>query len=189
MARIEIRCGPNTISLEEVDEFDFIDADRTLYIDDSGDAGRYRPNASVMFVAAGSPPTTLHVLAYGAPTTLGDHSVVCVNDRVVAIIGSFALCLTPDLQTLIWQRRCDSASCFGVYALPGERELVVHGELTISKLTVRGDIVWQTAGQDAFTGPLSLTSTTAWATDSNGTGYMIGLNDGNTTVIPSDMQS
>jgi hypothetical protein len=186
MERITVKCGPNAISLEDVDKFDVINADRTLQVYDSGNVVKYQPNTSVLITAEGTTQTSLLVLAYDAPSRIHEHSAACARNTLVAIVGSFTICLTPDLQTVLWQRRCDIASCLGIYALPGEQELIVHGELTITKLTVDGEIVWQTAGRDTFTGPFSLTSTAAFATDFYGTRYMIGLPEGNIIVMPPD---
>lgn len=187
-----LTCGQHQISLEDVEESDNISADRTLCIDDHGDIGRYRPNTSILIVSQGNERatrTTIHVLGWGAPSRIGGRDAVCVQNNLMVIVGSFVICLSPDLQTLLWQRRCDFASCFGIYMLPSEQELIVHGECDITKLTANGEIVWQASGRDIFTGPFSLTSDAVFATDFYGAKYELRLADGDITELSRDIQS
>jgi len=70
----------------------------------------------------------------------GDSLLVCCGDSV------FSLEL-PSLK-LRWQTKVDLAVCFQIYSIDGGH--VVHGEVNVSRLNGRGDVVWSFSGGDIF---------------------------------------
>ncbi|MGJ5204935.1 hypothetical protein [Bradyrhizobium sp. HKCCYLR20261] len=85
------------------------------------------------------------------PTTVHQHSAVELNGRLFLAIGNQVVCL--DLQTakIEWSLEVDWASCFGVYWDDGHHALISHGELQISRLSLKGEKIWATDGRDIFT--------------------------------------
>jgi hypothetical protein len=53
----------------------------------------------------------------------------------------------PNLQ-LLWLKRLDFATCFGIYEY--EDDLIVHGAVDITRISADGAIKWQFSGADIF---------------------------------------
>lgn len=49
----------------------------------------------------------------------------------------------------MWKIQGDSATCIGIYKVSDG--YIVHGELEISKIDSRGNIIWKRSGRDIFT--------------------------------------
>ncbi|WP_211300824.1 PQQ-binding-like beta-propeller repeat protein [Spirosoma oryzae] len=96
----------------------------------------------------------VYIAASGGNTSINEHSYVLFEEGLAVCCGDSVFCLAvPDL-TLLWQTKADTITCFGVFA--HENDLIVHGELSISRLTKEGAIIWQFSASDIF---VSLTST------------------------------
>jgi hypothetical protein len=125
----------------------------------------------------------LYVLGYDAPSSVGNRSALCLQRNVVFLAGSFVVCVTPQLDRVIWARDCDAASCFDLYALSSTDDLIAHCELDIVRLSSKGDILWKSGGYDIFTGPFRIEADTIHATDFNDTEYAIRLDTGKSTIV------
>lgn len=98
-------------------------------------------------------PRQVCIAASGGDTGIDEHSYVLFEKRLTVCRGDSIFCLAvPDL-SLLWQTKADAMTCFGVFAY--ENDLIVHGELSISRLTKEGAIAWQFSARDIF---VSLTS-------------------------------
>ena len=51
--------------------------------------------------------------------------------------------------TLLWRTKADTATCFEIYKY--QDRSIIHGELEISRLNIRGKILWQQISADIFT--------------------------------------
>jgi hypothetical protein len=88
-------------------------------------------------------------LASAGPTVVHEHSCSIDNDKIYVCVGNHAFCLKiPELQ-LIWKHEIDEATNFGIY--PFHTDFIIHGELSITRITKEGIIVWQKYGSDIFT--------------------------------------
>lgn len=93
------------------------------------------------------------IAASGGDKGIGEHSYVLFDGRLSVCCGDSIFCLAIHDLTLLWQTKADAITCFGVFAY--EKDLIVHGELSISRLTKEGAIAWQFSARDIF---VSLTS-------------------------------
>jgi hypothetical protein len=104
--------------------------------------------------------------------------MVARGQRCFVAVGDHVLCLSiPDFG-LIWRAKADYATVFGIYFLPDENGLVVHGELGISRLTTDGEVVWSRHGADIFSGEFVLSTTHVEVEDFYGRRYRFRLLDG-----------
>jgi hypothetical protein len=76
----------------------------------------------------------------GSALILDSSLFVCCGDQVFQL-------LLPNLD-LVWSKQCDDATCFSLFRL--EEDLLVHGELDISRIDKRGNVKWQRGGRDIF---------------------------------------
>lgn len=77
-----------------------------------------------------------------------DTSFVIKNESLYICYGNEVYALTlPGLQ-LQWQKQLDFATCFGIYKY--EDDLIVHGEIDITRISTDGVIRWQFSGADIF---------------------------------------
>lgn len=121
--------------------------------------------------------------ASGGGTAVNEHSAVVLDDRCFVAAGDHVAALAiPDL-ALLWRIKADGATCFGLHLSRDETYLIVHGELTLSRLSLDGQRQWEFAGSDIFTGALVLTDTTVVVTDFEGQRYAIEVGTGAGTIV------
>lgn len=90
------------------------------------------------------------LLAAAGATRVNSKSAVIVGEHCFVAIGDTICSLTlPDLE-MLWAKKVDTATCFGVYHLPNHNCLISHGELEIARLSLNGDVVWSAGGKDIF---------------------------------------
>lgn len=120
----------------------------------------------------------------GAPTEVHAHSAVVWHDQLVVAVGNHCVCLSlPDLGEL-WSREVDMATCFGVHLSPDGEALISHGELSISRLSREGQVLWDRGGRDIFTGDFGLAPDHISVEDFNGDRYQFSY-DGKLIEGPS----
>ena len=86
-------------------------------------------------VCAGAGGTTIH----SQSAIIVDNDIfICCADKV------FSLSL-PDL-TLNWITQVDMATCFGINL--ADNGLFTHGEMSVTRLDLKGQIIWQTGLRD-----------------------------------------
>ena len=91
------------------------------------------------------------IAASGGATGVHKRCCVLSSNTITICCANTVFNLTlPDL-ALRWKTKSDDATCFEIY----ERDegYIVHGELQISKLDDKGNILWQFTGNDIFTTP------------------------------------
>lgn len=117
--------------------------------------------------------------AAGGATSASDDSALIVGNHLITRCSNMLFSLSiPDLK-LNWLTKADDATCFSI--LPYEDDLIVHGEVAISRINTQGSIVWQFTGSDIF---LSLDGTSTFdlypdfieLTDFNGHRYLVDYN-------------
>lgn len=127
-------------------------------------------------------PYTLSL--FDDPTGVHGRSLVVVGDRVYVCVGNTVASLSlPDL-TLEWFQQVDDYTAFQIFAIPDG--LIVHGELSISRITWEGSVVWQHHGSDIFVTPtgendFTIQGDTIHAQSWDGRKYRIQL-DGSCTI-------
>jgi len=117
--------------------------------------------------------------AAGGATSVSDDSILIIGNQLITRCCNYLFSLSiPDLK-LNWLTKADDAACFSL--LPFEDDLIVHGEVSISRIDAAGHIVWQFTGHDIF---LSLDGTSTFdmypdyieLTDFNGHRYQVDYN-------------
>jgi hypothetical protein len=73
----------------------------------------------------------------------GDSIYICIGNAVASLV-------IPDL-TLNWIKKVDDAAAFQIFNL--RDDIIVHGEMSISRLKMDGTLVWQKYGSDIFVTP------------------------------------
>ena len=116
--------------------------------------------------------------ASGGATAVHDNSLVSVAKFHFLAVGPYVVCFTVNPFSKHWVKKVDDATCFGIYYSPEINSLICHGELSISRLNLDGNIAWSFYGKDIFTGEFTLTSDRAFVQDFNGKNYNINLING-----------
>jgi hypothetical protein len=85
----------------------------------------------------------------GGVTGINENSILISYGGIVVCCGNTVFKLTIPNLNLEWKTVSDTSTCFGIYYL--NQDYVVHGELEISRLDIKGNILWQHSGQDIWT--------------------------------------
>lgn len=118
------------------------------------------------------------ITAGGGISGVHERSLIAQRRRCFVAVGDHVICLQlPDLD-LLWSIKADSATVFGLHLGPDREDLVVHGELEISRLTRDGSIVWSQSGADVFSESVSVMEDYVEAIDFNGRHYRFRYADG-----------
>ena len=92
--------------------------------------------------------TTLLIHDEGGITSIHKTFYLIQKEQLIICIGNYVMSLSiPDL-ILSWSVKADTSSCFQLFKR--DKFFIVHGELTISKITYSGELVWQFSGRDIF---------------------------------------
>ncbi len=92
--------------------------------------------------------TTLLIHDEGGITSIHKTFYLIQKEQLIICIGNYVMSLSiPDL-ILSWSIKADTSTCFQLFKR--DKFLIVHGELTISKITYSGELVWQFSGRDIF---------------------------------------
>lgn len=84
----------------------------------------------------------------GGSTGIHNKTQIIEHDRILVCCSDSIFCLSiPDLD-LKWKTQADQVTCFGLFKK--DDNYIIHGEMEISKLNARGQIVWQKSGPDIF---------------------------------------
>ena len=116
--------------------------------------------------------------ASGGATGVHENSFVSVAKFHFLAVGPYIVCFTVNPFSKLWVKKVDDATCFGIFYSPEIDSLICHGELSISRLDLDGNINWSFYGEDIFTGEFTLTSDNALVQDFNGKNYSISLISG-----------
>lgn len=189
MGSISLRCGEFDFDLRDHNMYDSaIQAIRTEIESHEEQvialgADLYHCNSIYEFAVRRGQEIMTHKysLASGGPSLVDDRSAVCTDTQVFYGQGNQVACIDIETGKLVWRVEVDWATCFGLYLLLPSRALIVHGELSITKLWLDGDIAWQFGGRDIFTGPFQVHEDKILATDFDGERYTIGIADGHVT--------
>jgi hypothetical protein len=85
------------------------------------------------------------------PSTLHGNSAVIQDQCLYLGIGNQICKINLLTKEKEWNIEVDMACCFGVHYEEGRAALISHGEVTITRLTTDGLILWRASGRDIFT--------------------------------------
>ncbi len=91
------------------------------------------------------------LLASGGSSGVHETAYVFRENELVVCVGDCVFSLNRFDLTKKWIKKCDFATCFQVVKY-GENYLI-HGELSISMINRKGDILWTFSGRDIFVRP------------------------------------
>ena len=114
----------------------------------------YRPS-SVHGVIVDDRPTLVIGDAGGA-SGVHAHSLLILDSRAFVAVGAHVVCFTIGSLRHDWALKTDEATCFGVYYDRDHDALISHGELTITRFSRDGEIIWSEGGADIFSEGFSL---------------------------------
>lgn len=84
----------------------------------------------------------------GASIIHETSQIVKSNSITICCAESVFNLSIPDLK-LNWLTKADWATCFQIFKY--EKDYIIHGELSITRLRSNGEIMWQNSGADIFT--------------------------------------
>lgn len=130
-------------------------------------------------------PTSVHGIALngsgimvvgagGGCSSVHDHSALVLGDKLYLAVGDQVACLSfSSPRRLVWSTQVDMATCFGIHWENDRGALISHGELEISRLSLEGNLMWQTSGADVFSEGFRLLPAHIEAVDFNRTVYRL----------------
>ncbi len=121
-------------------------------------------------------------VASGGPSVVQGRSAVCIGSHVIYAQGNQVACINVEAGSLLWHVKADMATCWELYLLLQPSAIIVHGELSVSKLWPDGAVAWEVGGRDIFTGPFEVREDTVLATDWDEGRYTIRIADGHVTT-------
>ncbi len=123
------------------------------------------------------------ILAGGGSTGVSKQSAILQNSNTWIGIGDQLVCLSlPNLQ-LLWNKQIDEATCFGVYLSPDGLGILVHGEISVSKVSFSGKTLWSSAGKDILTEGFQVYDKHIEVIDFNKEKYQIDIESGNINFV------
>jgi len=116
--------------------------------------------------------------ATGGATGIHEHSALWLNGHLLLAICDSVVSVKLHPFELCWALRVDDATCFGLHLHQQSGCLLSHGELSMTRFTEAGAIVWQSGGYDIFTGSLVFNDEFISIKDFNGYEHRLGYIDG-----------
>lgn len=124
-----------------------------------------------------------HLLATsGGATGVHDHSLVIVGESCVLAVGPYLVSLSLPTLDVLWSLKADAATVFGIYLSNDGSFLLSHGELTVSRVSLEGEVLWQAGGADIFTEGFSVHDTYVRAVDFEHREYRFDLVTGDSSA-------
>lgn len=114
----------------------------------------YRPSSVHGVIVDGRP--TLVIGDAGGASGVHDHSLLILDSRAFVAVGAHVVCFTIGNLHPDWALKTDEATCFGVYYDREHDALISHGELTISRFSGDGEMIWSAGGVGIFSEGFSL---------------------------------
>lgn len=147
-------------------------------------ADRHRQAIGIEVRVNGRVASSAVVLAeMGCPGVSGSNSVLRGDTLLVAMAAKVVALAVPSLEVR-WMTDLDDACLFGLMEFGDDDAVLVHGELTITRLGMDGGIQWQRAGWDIFTGGCRIEGEEVVAVDWNEATYRWRLSDGEVLYDP-----
>ncbi|WCT12423.1 hypothetical protein [Mucilaginibacter jinjuensis] len=113
----------------------------------------YQPSAKhgIRVKENGVETSSVIICASGGATGIFENSYLIKNGVIFICCTDHVYALQIPSLDLIWKNNLDWATCFCIYEFGDD--LIVHGELVISRVTTDGIIKWQFSGRDIFVTP------------------------------------
>ena len=171
---IDDRTGYDPRSADNVSSYD-----RAYFL-----SNRISSTHGVRVIADGRQIASAVVGAGGGASGIHAYSAFACSDSLFLAVGPLVVRLAIPSLDLLWSVEADEATCFGVHPIPESSAFISHGEISISRVTEDGCIVWSRSGADIFTGGLTLLPQEVRVSDFEGRCYTFELVTGVSQVLP-----
>ena len=155
--------------------------DATYMLDSPGFQASTRHAVKVVDSAGNSRSCML--IAGGGASGVHDRSALLHHGRLIVAVGSRACSLNLPSLDLDWNVEVDDATCFGIYYSAKHDCYVSHGELTIARVALDGNVVWLAGGKDVFSEGFTLYDDFAEVVDFNHERYRVDLRTGDSSIV------
>ncbi|MDB5235475.1 MAG: hypothetical protein JWR44_2468 [Hymenobacter sp.] len=123
--------------------------------------------------------TNCVIIGAGGATGVHEGSAILASNKLLVCCSDTLFCLTLPELSVAWQRQVDAATCFRIFRI--EQDFLIHGELSISRIDLNGNIKWSFGGADIFVSidsneELEIHSDFILATDYGQTQYRLDFN-------------
>ena len=116
------------------------------YADDDG--GFFRPQIGIKIYENDKLLNSALLKSSGGITAIHETSQLIRYDHIVVCCARNLFNLTIPELDLNWIKEGDKASCFQIYAF--EEDFIIHGELSISRISKDGTKAWEYSGDNIF---------------------------------------
>ena len=123
------------------------------------------------------------LIGVGGRTAAHESSLVRVGSTCFVACGDSVFALNFPSLELLWVRRVDFATCFGVYWCENFDSLITWGELNVCRLDSRGNELWSVAGTDILTESFEIKGGHIWVTDYVGDKLRISIESGSSEQL------
>ena len=144
--------------IEIIDETDYSNKNSSCYKKNfvSGNQSDYSTKYGIKIKNSSNEliNSCLLVGATGSGTSPNEKSCLIEDDILFICISNLVFSLSLIELNLNWYKEVDFATAFGIYKM--NDDFIIHGELYITRLNKKGEIIWQKSGSDIFVSPSSV---------------------------------
>ncbi len=125
-----------------------------------------------------SPRTSTIILGTGGVTGVHENSIAHTQNICFIAAGDSVFALGMPALKMLWCKKVDLSSCFGVFWVEKEHCLISWGEVFVCRFSMDGNKVWETSGADIFTQGFKLAGDAIEIIDFNNDKYRINIHNG-----------
>jgi len=125
-----------------------------------------------------SPQASTILLGVGGATGIHKDSIAYCDGVCFIVAGDSVFAIQLPSLELLWCRKVDFATCFGIYMVEEKNCLISWGEVDVCRLSTDGEIEWTASGADIFTEGFELDKEQIEITDFNNDIYKIDIETG-----------
>lgn len=125
-----------------------------------------------------SPETSAIILGTGGATGVHKNSMAHADNTCFIAAGDSVFALEAPSLKMLWCKKVDTATCFGVFRVEKQKCLITWGEIFVCRFSMDGNKVWETSGADIFTEGFKLAADAIEVIDFNNDKYLIQIHNG-----------
>ncbi len=116
------------------------------------------------------------MLGYGGTSGLHDNSFIVESNGLFICVDNDVMCLNIPELNLNWREKIDDATCFEIFKYSDD--FIIHGELSIARISFTGKIKWSFYGPDIFSEEFKISDNRIYATDFNHDLFVLDIQTG-----------
>ena len=125
-----------------------------------------------------SPEISTIILGTGGATGVHQNSIAHIENICFIAAGDSVFALEVLSLKMLWCKKVDTATCFGVFWVAKQKCLITWGEVFVCRFSMDGNKVWETSGADIFTQGFELAGDAIEIIDFNNDKYRIDIRSG-----------